>query len=133
MASSCVSWYDHLFSSALTPAEQACLTAAGQAQIQEVPDNVAKYYSDPALANLAQSTATAQEAQVAVDTATIVKSQGCSGIDLTGAGLGCYNSWEDLLSTLDTSVKWALGLLAVGALAYVYLVFVAPFVSRRKA
>jgi hypothetical protein len=60
------SWWDWLTG-------QPTLTAAGQAQIQSVADNAAKYYgADSVTAQVAQQMANQQKALVPLDTANIL-------------------------------------------------------------
>jgi hypothetical protein len=110
--------------------------AEGRAQIQAVADNVQKYYSDVVVQQAAQAAADANKAALAGDLShlnAVQAKDGCGGgVDLSGVGLGCINSFSDLLAKLDTAVKIALAVGAVIGIIYVWTVFVAPFVKVRR-
>lgn len=132
--SSCVSWYSHLFSSALTDSEKACLVAAEKAQIGQVGANVKAYYPDNGpLQEITKTVVTQQQAQVEGDVnAVAAMNSDCTGLDLSGVGLGCYNSFNDFLSSFNTAVKIALAVGVIIGIIYVWTVFVAPFAKVRR-
>lgn len=61
-------WLNYLFGKS---SYDACVTAANQAQIQQVANNAAFYYPNSPAAQVAQTVATQQEAQVPGDVQTI--------------------------------------------------------------
>jgi hypothetical protein len=131
--SDCVSWFRNPFSSGLTQDEKNCLILQGQADIQTVPDNVAKYYPDQTtLQHITQQVADQQKAQVPGDVAAITKGQ-CDGLDLSGIGLDCYNSFSDFLSAMNTAVKVGLAVVVLILAGYFYVFAVKPAMKAVKA
>jgi hypothetical protein len=131
--SDCVSWFRNPFSSGLTQAERDCLTREGKASIESVVTNTNSNYPDQTQAerDRLRDFANQQEGQVGKDTDALNKGA-CTGLDLNGLGLGCYNSLEEFFSTISTLAKVGLVLLTVGAIGYVYVVFIVPFANRRR-
>lgn len=129
--SDCVPWYKHLLTGALSQEERDCLAAEERAQIQSVPDNVAKYYPNNTDAQLAaQREADRQKAQADADQNTLQAGE-CPGVDLGGIGFGCIRDFNDLLSKLGTTAKVLLAILALGVTLYV-VALVAPLIPRGR-
>ena len=103
----------------------------GQTQIQGVADNAKAYY-DAHVAAVSQDAANAQSIALAKDQAALNKAnEQCSGVNLSGIGLGCINSFSEFLAQLNTAVKIGLAIVAVVAVGYVFLL-VAPFLPKGK-
>lgn len=100
LASDCSIW-DFNFNK---PAWDACLNAAGVAQIESVPQNAAYYYgADSLTAQVARQAAAQQEAQVPLDTANISQFYGAGKLFATAGPQGA------------TTPTWAIAALLVGA------------------
>lgn len=103
--------------------QRAGLIAQGQAEIQSVADNAAKYYgADSVTAQVTQVAADANKAAVPQDVDAITKDNAsfCAGADLSLIGLGCIT-------------KFKFSLIIAGVVALFSLPYLLPFILRPRS